>query len=682
MIDFGTVQPGTTLYIPFNTFDSNDPSASVTLTGLATTDIEIYKDGSVTQRASDAGYALLDTDGIDFDAITGIHGISVDLADNTTAGFYAAGSQYWVVISSVTVDAATINFVAATFRIGYQGARLNTTIATLASQTSFTLTAGPAEDDALNGQWCVIHDVASAVQCGHAIISDYTGATKTVTLAAGTTFTAVAGDNISIMGPSPVQPTVAGRTLDVSAGGEAGIDWANVGTPGSTVSLSATTVATVTTAATATNLTNLPSIPANWVTTAGITDGAFTAAKFAASSLNGKGDWNVGKTGYTLTATTGLGNQTANITGNLSGSVGSVTGHTPQTGDSFARIGALGAGLTAVPWNASWDAEVQSEVQDAIEANHLDHLLAADYDPAAKPGVATALLNEIVESDAGVSRFTVNALENAPSGTGASASAIADEVQTRTIAAVTVVNGLAANTVTAAALATDAVTEIQSGLATAAALATVDGIVDAILVDTGTDGVVVATASKTGYALTATTGLGNQTANITGNLSGSVGSVTGAVGSVTGAVGSVTAGVTVTTNNDKTGYALTATTGLGNQTANITGNLSGSVGSVTGLTAANLDAAISTRATPAQVNTEVVDALNTDTYAEPGQGAPAATASLVAKLGYLYKAWRNKSAQTASQYSLYNDDAATVDQRATFSDDATTATRGEIATGP
>jgi hypothetical protein len=48
----------------------------------------------------------------------------------------------------------------------------------------------------------------------------------------------------------------------------------------------------------------------------------------------------------------------------------------------------------------------------------------------------------------------------------------------------------------------------------------------AILADTGTDGVVVAAASKTGYTLTATTGLGNQTANITGNLSGSVGSVT------------------------------------------------------------------------------------------------------------------------------------------------------------
>ena len=92
---------------------------------------------------------------------------------------------------------------------------------------------------------------------------------------------------------------------------------------------------------------------------------------------------------------------------------------------------------------------------------------------------------------------------------------------------------------------------------------------------------VVAAGSKTGYSLTATTGLGNQTADITGNLSGSVGSVTGAVGSVTGnvggnvagsvgsvtgavgsvtgAVGSVTAGVTVTTNSDKTGYRLSAT---------------------------------------------------------------------------------------------------------------------------
>lgn len=99
-----------------------------------------------------------------------------------------------------------------------------------------------------------------------------------------------------------------------------------------------------------------------------------------------------------------------------------------------AVIGALGAGLTAVPWNAAWDAEVQSEVQDAIEANHLDHLLAATYDPASKPGAADALLNELVENDGGVSRYTANALEQAPSGSGASAADIADAVWDEPIA--------------------------------------------------------------------------------------------------------------------------------------------------------------------------------------------------------------------------------------------------------
>jgi len=44
----------------------------------------------------------------------------------------------------------------------------------------------------------------------------------------------------------PLAPTTAGRTLDVSSTGEAGVDWANVGTPGSTVALSATTVGAVT----------------------------------------------------------------------------------------------------------------------------------------------------------------------------------------------------------------------------------------------------------------------------------------------------------------------------------------------------------------------------------------------------------------------------------------------------
>ena len=61
----------------------------------------------------------------------------------------------------------------------------------------------------------------------------------------------------------------------------------------------------------------------------------------------------------------------------------------------------------------------------------------------------------------------------------------------------------------------------------------------------GTNGLFIA---GTNAATTITTAL---TTTFTGNL-------TGSVASVTGAVGSVTAGVTVTTNNDKTGYGLSA----------------------------------------------------------------------------------------------------------------------------
>jgi hypothetical protein len=106
-----------------------------------------------------------------------------------------------------------------------------------------------------------------------------------------------------------------------------------------------------------------------------------------------------------------------------------------------------------------------------------------------------------------------------------------------------------------------------------------------------------------------------------------------------------------------------------------------SVKTDTGTTIPNLIAALN-NLSAAQVKTQVVAALDTDTYAQPGQATPAATTTLTLMVRYLYKAWRNKATQTATEYDLYNDDAATVDQKASFSDDGTTATRGEIATGP
>ena len=48
--------------------------------------------------------------------------------------------------------------------------------------------------------------------------------------------------SFSLRKDSALKPTVAARTLDVSAGGEAGLDWANIGSPTTAVNLSATNI--------------------------------------------------------------------------------------------------------------------------------------------------------------------------------------------------------------------------------------------------------------------------------------------------------------------------------------------------------------------------------------------------------------------------------------------------------
>lgn len=274
---FGDFDTTETVYIPFNTFSSDDPSASVTITNLVAGDIEIHKDGGTTQRSSDSGVTV----SIDFDSVTGNHMVSIDLSDNTDAGFYSAGSQYQVRIEGTTVDGATINAWIGAFSIG-----------------------------------------------------------------------------------RTLRPSTDGRTLAVDGDGYAS---ANV------VEIS----------------------------------GDSTAADNLESAYDGTG-YDVG----------GIDVSELNTAVDAIGS----------DGTGLTEAGGTGDQLTALPWPAAWDAEVQSEVNDALVALHLDHLLAADYDPSSKPGVATALLNELVENDAGVSRFTENALEQAPSGTGASAATIADAV--------------------------------------------------------------------------------------------------------------------------------------------------------------------------------------------------------------------------------------------------------------
>lgn len=77
---------------------------------------------------------------------------------------------------------------------------VSTTIASLASQTSFTLTEGSTDDDAYNDAIIVITDASTSSQKAVGTISDYVGSTKTVTLSADpAVFTMATSDTVDII---------------------------------------------------------------------------------------------------------------------------------------------------------------------------------------------------------------------------------------------------------------------------------------------------------------------------------------------------------------------------------------------------------------------------------------------------------------------------------------------------
>lgn len=90
-----------TVYMPFNTFTSDDPQASSTITNLVAGDIKVHKDGSLTQIVTDGATVI-----INFDSITGNHLLTIDTSAHAD---YSIGSDYLVRIEGTTVDAGTVN---------------------------------------------------------------------------------------------------------------------------------------------------------------------------------------------------------------------------------------------------------------------------------------------------------------------------------------------------------------------------------------------------------------------------------------------------------------------------------------------------------------------------------------------------------------------------------------------
>lgn len=379
-----------------------------------------------------------------------------------------------------------------------------------------------------------------------------------------------------------LKPTTAGRTLDVTATGAAGIDWANVENQGSSVDLTATTVSGVTTVVTVSGNVNgtVAALAANSITASVMADGAIDRATFAAD------------TGLqTIRSNTATGGSTTTVTLDASAS---------STDDYYKGY------LIRVTGGGNLHARVITAYNGTTKVATVSPAFAA----TASTGDSFAILND----------------------------------------GQALVAAMAADTLTSSALASSAVTEIQSGLSTldAAGIRTAVGLASANLdtqlaaIDDFLDTEIAAIKAKTDNLPAAPAATGD--------------CITAA--GVRTAVGLASANLDTQLGDLPTNAELTAALAAADDAV---------LAAIAALN--NLSAA--------QVNAEVVDALATDTYAEP-TGAPAATNTLAVKLGYLFMALRNKITVTATTKTFCDDGGASEWSKA-LSDDGTTYTEAEGA---
>lgn len=635
MIDLGRVKPGSTIRFPFGSYTGSTGASSAT-TNYAAADIQIYKDGGTTQRASASGITAT----ADFDGLTGINIGAIDLSDNTTADFYAAGSEYIVVVADVTIDGQTVRFPAARFVIGMDEAVLDTTIATLASQTSFTLTAGSADNNAYVGCVAYIHDAASAVQCAMGVVSAYTGSTKTVTLAADPgIFTMAAKDNISLFfrssvhafGGAAVTARDIGASVLLSSGtGTGQLDFTS-GVAKANVTQYGGSSGTFASGRPEVNMTH---IAGSAVST--------TSAQLGVNVVQLSGDATAADNAEAFFDGTGYAG-----TNNVIPTVTTVNGLAANVITAAATAADFGAEIA----DAVWDEATSGHTTAGTTGKALtDAGSAGDPWGTALPGAYGAgtagkiigdNINATVSSRA--SQTTADAIETDT-----------QDIQTRLPAALSSTGFMKADFLAIGSLA------LVSGTSDAGGSTTT--MVDAARTE--------ADDYWNGAYIYFTSGaVAGQSFRVTDFVASSDTFTFSPAAAAT--IGSGINYVILNIVNDGDGATvLEIATGVRDE-------LSTELGVINTITAE-----FAALPTASEINAEVVDALNVDTYAEPGQASPGANVSLATKINYLYKAWRNKKTQSATEFDLYADDGTTVDQKSTVSDSGTVMTRGEIVSGP
>jgi hypothetical protein len=295
-------------------FTTRQFSTGTPFTLAGTPAISVYKDNSTSQSTS--GVTL----SADFDSVTGLNNVRVDTSSDGT--FYAAGSNFQLVITAGTVDSVSV-------------------------------------------------------------VGEVIG-------------------SFSLENRSALMPTTAGRKLDVSAGGEAGVDWANVGSPTTVVGLSGTTVKTATDVETDTQdiqgrlpaaLTGAGNIKADALAISGDA----TAADNAESFFDGTGYAGTNNTIPTVT----------DVTNEVSADV------TAISGDSTAadRLEALMDGIIVAQVNDA-SATTTSFIADGFTEATNDHFNGRliTFISGALSGQQTAITDYVGATQT----FTVTALTEAP----------------------------------------------------------------------------------------------------------------------------------------------------------------------------------------------------------------------------------------------------------------------------
>jgi len=180
MMYLGDFAAGATVSFKWNTFSTTGASITRATDGT----IKIYKDASGVERTSANGV----TDTEDFDSRTGVHLCSIDLSDNTDAGFYAAAHDYSVYITAATIDGQVVNAVLAHFSI--QNRYSTVTVGTNNDKTGYALSA--AGSAALTEGYATDGSTATLPQLLYMIWailaeSNISGTTNTVKKLDGTT---------------------------------------------------------------------------------------------------------------------------------------------------------------------------------------------------------------------------------------------------------------------------------------------------------------------------------------------------------------------------------------------------------------------------------------------------------------------------------------------------------------